>query len=85
MLLSLKVKPNSRQNSAMREGANLVVRVHAPAHEGKANKELVTFLATTLRIPKSRIQILSGLGSPFKRIELPDEFRERVANWIKSL
>lgn len=85
MILSLKVKPNSRQNGVKRDGGMLVVRIHAPAQEGKANQALVVFLATALRIPKSRIRIISGLASPFKRIELPDEFSERVMKWINSL
>ena len=85
MILSLKVKPNSRQNAVTRDGDMLVVRIHAPAHEGKANKALVIFLATAMHIPKSRINIVSGLSSPFKRIELPDEFNERVTKWINLL
>lgn len=85
MILSLKVKPNSQDNRITRHGETLVVKIHAPAQEGKANKELILFLATALDIPKSRIRIVSGQGSPFKRIELPDEYSERAKNWINSV
>lgn len=84
MILSLKVKPNSRDNRITRQGEILIVKIHAPAQEGKANKELLLFLATSLNIPKSRIRILSGHGSPFKRIELPDEYNERAKDWLES-
>jgi uncharacterized protein (TIGR00251 family) len=84
MILSLKVKPNSRDNRLTRQGEILIVKIHAPAQEGKANKELMLFLATALDIPKSRIRIISGHGSAFKRIELPDEFSERAKKWLNS-
>ena len=81
MILSLKVKPNSRQESIAKEGATWIVRVRAPATEGKANKAVIDFLSDAFRIPKSRIEIISGHSSSFKRLTIPDEFEEEVRSY----
>ncbi|MGL6140503.1 MAG: DUF167 domain-containing protein, partial [Planktothrix sp.] len=43
-----------------------------PPVEGKANQELIKFLAKHLGIPKSQIIIKSGLSSRHKFVEVPD-------------
>jgi uncharacterized protein (TIGR00251 family) len=42
------------------EGDTVTVRLNAPPVEGKANKALVSLLAESLDIAKSRIEIVSG-------------------------
>lgn len=72
MKLVLKVHPGSRQNEVlgMRDGL-LEIKVAAPATEGRANSELVAFLAKLLGIAKSDISILRGASSRIKVISLP--------------
>ena len=41
-------------------GDSLKVRVAAPANEGKANAELVRFLAKTLGVSRSSVELISG-------------------------
>jgi len=41
-------------------GDALKVRVSAPANEGKANAELVRFLARQLGVPARDVEIVSG-------------------------
>lgn len=73
MKLAIKVKPGSRANRVSFEGENIVIRVKAPAHEGRANEELVRFLAGILGIPGSQVVITGGHLSRFKRLELPED------------
>lgn len=46
------------------------IRVSSPPEKGKANKELLRFIAKVLLIPKSRISILSGKTSNYKEIQI---------------
>lgn len=67
----VKVIPNAHKNSleGYQEGV-LKVRVHAPPDKGKANDELIAFLAKSLNLPKSNLKIISGHSSRLKRIEI---------------
>jgi len=70
--IRVKVKPGSKKEGIKRwdEDGALVVAVHAPAREGKANKNLIELLSSHLKIPKSDISILSGMTSREKVIEI---------------
>lgn len=48
----------------------LRVRLAAPAHEGKANAELVRFLAAELRVPRSAVSLVSGAGARRKLVRV---------------
>ena len=48
----------------------LKVRLTSPPVEGKANKQLITFLSENFNIKKSEIKIVSGLKSREKLIEI---------------
>jgi uncharacterized protein (TIGR00251 family) len=60
-----------------------MVRVHAPASEGAANRECVALLAKALRVAKSRVRIVRGERSRSKQIGVDgmsaQEVRERLA------
>lgn len=67
--LRLRVNPGaSRSEVVGRHGAAWKVRVRARAESGKANDALVDLLATTLEIPRSKIEIVAGRGSRDKTI-----------------
>jgi hypothetical protein len=67
--LRLRVSPGaSRSHVVGRHGDAWKVRVGAPPEGGKANDALVELLATTLAIPRSRIEIVAGHGSRDKTI-----------------
>lgn len=71
--LALKIIPNAKRSEIVGwEDGVLKVKIAAPAVEGKANTELVRFLAETLGVPKSRIVILKGETSRNKLAEVPD-------------
>jgi len=46
------------------------IRIKAPPEKGRANKELIKFIAGILLIPKSRISITSGKTSNYKEIQI---------------
>lgn len=67
--LTVKVTPNAGRNAIVgfKEGV-LLVKVAAPPEKGKANKELIDFLAEKLGIKKSSVLIVKGQTSRFKSI-----------------
>lgn len=72
-LLSVKVKPNSKQQSITQdEKGCLTVHLKSPPVEGKANQELIKLLAKQFKIPQSQVIIKSGFSSKHKLVELPD-------------
>lgn len=86
LLLTVRVQPRARQNQFLvsRGTDTLKVQVQAPPIDGKANLELVRYLASRFGVPKSRVQVQSGLSSRNKRIlifaprRLPEELSIRT-------
>ncbi|HVM90486.1 MAG TPA: DUF167 domain-containing protein [Verrucomicrobiae bacterium] len=75
MQLVVRVIPNSSKTEFvgwMSDGC-LKIKIAAPPVDGKANQELISFLAKTLDIPKNQIEIVSGQTSKKKRLRLPVE------------
>ncbi len=71
MRLSIKVKPNSKTVSVEKlSGGSYVVRVKAPAKEGKANDAVVEALGEYFDKPKSRIAIVHGQAGKNKVVEI---------------
>lgn len=63
-------------------GDALKVRVHAPPIEGRANDELIRFLADALGVPRSKVTLFRGDKSRSKVFEVAglsiDEARSRL-------
>lgn len=73
MIIIVKVIPNSSKNVLEKIHDGIwKIRIRAPADKGKANDELIRFLAESLQISKSRIRIISGHTNRLKRIEIED-------------
>lgn len=78
MKLRVRATPNARKSEFVgweelpQAGRVLRVRVAAPPSEGKANTELRNFLAKSLGVSKSRIQLEKGSSSRIKCFEVPD-------------
>ncbi len=74
MDLAVKVVPRSAKTGlagTMADGS-WKVRVAAAAEKGKANRELIAFLAAHFGVAPSRVRILSGATSTHKRIRIDD-------------
>ncbi len=71
MILQIKVTPNASKNEIIGwEGEILRIRVRGVPEKGRVNQELIEFLAKTLKIGKSRIEILSGHTGRLKRVKI---------------
>ena len=71
-LLRLMVAPGARRTEVVGlYGDRLKVRLAAAPEKGAANQELITFLARTLKLPKSAFRLL-GTQSRSKIVEIHD-------------
>jgi len=63
----------------------LVVALNAPPEKGKANEELIDFLAVSIGISRSAIAIARGSRARLKLIQIAAAAPEAVANRIRDL
>ncbi len=70
MQLYVQVKPNQKVNRIERKDDKWVLRLHAPAVDGKANDALVAYLSQLLNLPKSKIRLTKGNTARFKCLEI---------------
>lgn len=75
--LVVRVTPNARKSDFAGWGMDekgrsvLLIKLGAPPVDGKANAELIQFLAKQLGCSKSQVTLLRGEGSRQKVVELP--------------
>ncbi|MBR1981890.1 MAG: DUF167 domain-containing protein [Akkermansia sp.] len=79
MKLALKVTPGAKKNEVLgweddypQVGRVLKLKIAAPPVEGKANKEIILFLAKTLGVSKSSVEVVHGTSGRIKLVEIPD-------------
>jgi uncharacterized protein YggU (UPF0235/DUF167 family) len=70
----VKVKPGSRKGPLIEVGADgeLTIYVREPAADGRANEAVMRLLAAHLRVPRSRVELVSGTTSRIKRFRVLD-------------
>ncbi len=69
--LKIKVTPNSSKNEVIEHTGNFMrVKINAVPEKGRANKELIKFLAKHFNIKKSAILIKGGEKSRIKIIQI---------------
>jgi uncharacterized protein (TIGR00251 family) len=68
--LNIKVTARAKRTAVLGtlDDGTIKIAVAAPPEDGKANAALLRFLAQSLGIRESQIEILSGHGSPRKLI-----------------
>ncbi|MDI1312502.1 DUF167 domain-containing protein [Prosthecobacter sp.] len=82
--LAVRVSPSARTSAFAGWTADekgrpvLLVKLAAPPVDGKANTELIRFLAESLDCPKSQITLIRGTSSRQKTLELPASLLERL-------
>lgn len=82
--LVVRVTPNARKSEILNWGMDekgrsvLLMKLGAPPVDGKANTELIQFLAKTLGCAKSQITLLRGEGSRQKVLELPQSAYDKL-------
>lgn len=69
--LTLHIQPGAKKTEfAGLHGDALKIRLSAPPVDGKANEALIKFIAETLRLPKSAVNLKSGQTSRRKVLEV---------------
>jgi uncharacterized protein len=69
VFVSVQVKPNSKKGPLVQPGldGSLLVYVREPAIEGKANQAVAELLASYYKVSKTKVQIVGGVTSRYKR------------------
>ncbi|MDT8383571.1 MAG: DUF167 family protein [Gammaproteobacteria bacterium] len=76
LTLSVRVQPKASSDEIVGPcadplgGESLKVRITAPPVDGKANAQLVKFLAKAFGVAKSRVSVLAGEGGRQKRVQI---------------
>lgn len=71
MILRVRVQPRAKKNAlAGQIEQEWKLLLTAPPLEGRANQACIEFFARGLRIPQSRVRLLSGQKSRHKVLEL---------------
>lgn len=71
LMIRVVVHPGSSRQGIQRvEPRGLVVALHAPPADGRANDELIELIARTLRLPRSSIALVRGHASRQKTLRL---------------
>lgn len=83
MLLHVKIKPNQRMDKVELEQDGWMIRLKAPAVDGKANEHLIRYLSEVLAISRSSIVLKKGHTARFKTLEINCE-EELVQNRLKA-
>jgi uncharacterized protein (TIGR00251 family) len=82
--LSVKVQPRASKNAVLSQSdGTFKVRLTAPPVDGAANEALVEFLAGTLDVSRSQVEILSGHTGRQKIVKvrgISEEDLRRVLN-----
>jgi uncharacterized protein (TIGR00251 family) len=72
LMLNVKVIPNAGASRvAGVQNGELTVRLGAQPERGKANRELLRFLAKELDLPRAAVELVSGRTSRHKRLRVP--------------
>ena len=83
-MCEIRVQPSSGKQQAIIDSAGRIkIYLKSPPENGKANKELIDFLANTLSLLKGAITIISGLGARTKKISIAAPFDKN--SFLKAL
>jgi len=85
MYLKVKIIPKSSSNKIIGWMSDLLkIKIKAEPKKGKGNKELIKFLSKILQVPKYKINIIKGVKSNVKIIDI-DEDTKYINNVINNI
>jgi uncharacterized protein len=71
VILRIFAKPGaSRQGILRTDPRGLVIALNSPPDQGRANDELIAFIATILGLPRSALELTRGAGSRHKSLRI---------------
>jgi uncharacterized protein len=82
--LVVRVTPNARRSEILGWGSDekgrsvLLLKLAAPPVDGKANTELIRFIAASLGCAKNQVLLLRGEGSRQKVLEVPESAMDQL-------
>jgi uncharacterized protein (TIGR00251 family) len=83
--LTLHIQPGAKKTEfAGLHGDALKIRLAAPPVDGKANEALVKFVAETLKLPKSAVNLKSGQTSRRKVLEVQGADASAIAAFASA-
>ncbi len=71
MNFEVRVIPGAKKREIRRDAQSLVIKLLSRPQEGKANRELVEYLASAFSVKKSEVRIIAGEKGRKKVISLP--------------
>lgn len=84
--LHLHIQPRASRTAIVGlYGERLKIALHSPPVDGKANAELQQFMAKTLKVSKSSVQIISGDSSKQKELFIQTEVAEEIVTKIQDI
>jgi uncharacterized protein (TIGR00251 family) len=70
-ILNVRIHPAAHTNAITAVHAEtLKISLTTPPTDGKANADLIAFIADALRLPEARVAILTGAASRNKTVEI---------------
>jgi uncharacterized protein (TIGR00251 family) len=83
--VELRVSPGAARNEIVgRYGEGWKVRVAARAERGRANQELLEFLAATLGVRPARLRLVTGQGARDKLVEIDGMTRDEADRLLSA-
>lgn len=82
IIIEVKVIPSTGKSGACLDASNkLKIYLKSPPEDGKANKELIKYLAHALNAPQASITIIAGTTGRRKKIkiELPLSYDDIIS------
>ena len=71
MIIRVKVKAQTKTNQVLKiSEEEFIVKTTAPALENKANTKLIDLIADYFQVKKSAVQLIKGVKSRLKTIEV---------------
>ncbi len=86
VIVEISAKPGSSRRGVVRAGPQgLVIALNSAPEKGKANDELIEYLADELRLPRAALMIVRGAASRHKTIRIITHEAAKVAARLKRI
>jgi uncharacterized protein (TIGR00251 family) len=83
LILSLHVQPGAKRTGVVgTHGDALKIRLAAPPVDGRANEELIAFLAREFGVPKRQVELVSGATGRNKRVIVHAPVIRADRDWV---
>lgn len=84
--LHVVARPGSTRRGFLRvDPRGLVVALHSPPDRGRANDELIDFLARNLRLPRTTIVLTRGAAAREKTVRIMTDRPREIAEMLTAL